>query len=191
LATKDTVIHSVENAYANSINASNQALARYNLKITDSLHAVVSTLKLNAVHPQLFLAPVDQGKPPAFVASENGVSSLYIRLISKGGVCHHIELTCHLLATGTRDSLLASIPFSGGGSSLGENVESSRQVPLPRQALEERRILVLITGSFSSDYDGANKVPFNEAFEFNFRESKYLTGVDLDFQRFKRKLNIQ
>ena len=40
IATKDTIIKKVDSTYIKSITASNEALAKYNLTITDSFHSV-------------------------------------------------------------------------------------------------------------------------------------------------------
>ena len=50
-STKDSIIKKVDSTYVKSIKASNEALAKYNLEITDSLHSVVSTLKLESAKP--------------------------------------------------------------------------------------------------------------------------------------------
>jgi hypothetical protein len=191
LSTKDSIIKRVENTYTSSIKASNEALARYNLQITDSLHAVVSSLKLNAANPQLLIAPLEPGKQPAFITKENGINKFSIQLISKGSTSYHILLSCYLIRDTTGNPILKSLPFSHGGSPLAENIISTRETDLPSEILAESRILVLLTGSFSKDPEGKFNIPFSAAFTFNFRENKYLMGIDMNFELLKKKLDIK
>jgi hypothetical protein len=53
LSMKDSIIKKVDDTYMKSIKSSNEALAKYNLEIKDSLNSVVSKLKINVLNPQL------------------------------------------------------------------------------------------------------------------------------------------
>mgnify|MGYP001545183379 FL=1 len=71
LSVKDTILKAVDTSYRKSIKASNEAIAKYHLKIIDSLHTVVGTLKLNSTNPQLAIAPVEGNNPPVYLENES------------------------------------------------------------------------------------------------------------------------
>ncbi len=101
IATKDTIINKVDSTYVRSIKASNEALAKYNLKITDSLHSVVSKLKLDAAKPQFLVAPFEKGKRPVFLTKDKDKNMFNIQFISKGGTSYNIILSCYLTISRT------------------------------------------------------------------------------------------
>ena len=191
LSTKDSIINSVQNAYATSIKASNEALARYNIRITDSMHSVVSTLKLNAANPQLLLAPLEPGKQPAFVQTVDGRKRFSVQFITKGGTSYHIDLTCCIMRDTVDYPLLQCLSFSRGAIPIVEDVTSTREVLVAPEIFLESKTLVLFTGRFSKDPEGNFTIPFNTAFNFNFRENKFLSALDLDFEALKKTIGIK
>ena len=189
---RDTIVKKVENTYENSIKASNDALAKYNLKITDSLHSVVNKLKLDATKPQLSLAPLEKNKRHFFLTKEDDKNILVIQFISDDGTSYNISLSCYLLADsgGYNFTILASQVLSVGESFLIKDVTRSSKIYIPEDILSRSKVAVYITGSFTKDPEGKYIIPFDYAFDYNFKEDKYITGLMLSFNRLKRQLNI-
>jgi hypothetical protein len=193
ISTKDTIIKKVDSTYAKSIKASNEALAKYNLKITDSLHSVVSKLKLDAAKPQILIAPLEKGRSPAFLTKDNDKNRFNIQFISKGGTCYHISLYCYLLKDRGHDDylLLGSSPLTIGESFLAEDVLRTKYLEISPGILVYPEVVVFLTGYFSKDPDGNILIPFNETFKFNFKENIYISGLEMKYDKIKKQLNIK
>lgn len=190
LSAKDTIIKKVEESYANSIKASNEALAKYNLKFNDSLHAVVSTLKLNSVNPQLLVAPFEPGKQPVFLSTNKDKKTFNIQFISKGGTCYHIYLRCYFLEQITHMTLLESDTIALGENFLTEGVSSTYTTYPRHDMLIRPDVIIFITGSFSKDPQGAVSIPFNAIIRFNFVTNSCLEGLEGDYNQLRKILNI-
>ncbi|MCK9209952.1 MAG: hypothetical protein M0P61_03850 [Ignavibacteriaceae bacterium] len=192
-STKETIIKKVDSSYVKSIRASNDALAKYNLKITDSLHSVVSKLKLDAAKPQILLAPLEKGKRPAFLTKDNDQNRFNIQFISKGGTSYNISLHCYLLKEIANDNyiILGSSPLTTGDSFLTEDVTRTKYLEITPNIFAYTEVIVFITGYFSKDYEGSIRIPYNEAFKFNFKENIYLFGWAMNYEKLKKKLSIE
>src|SRR5579863_4247860 len=94
LSTRNEILKGVDSSYNKSIKASNEALAKYHVKIVDSLHTVVGTLKLNSVHPQLAIAPVESHQP-VFLS---GADTLKIQFTAANSTCFNIQVEAYFLA---------------------------------------------------------------------------------------------
>lgn len=190
ISTKDSIIKKVDETYTNSIKASNEALAKYNLKITDSLHSVISKLKLNALNPQLSIAPVGGGYHPAFLDKDR--SKLNIQFISSGGTSYQIFVYCFLIKeTSVGNEILKADKLYFGEDFITENIKSTVWIDLSPAILDNSEILVFLTGSFSKDPQGKIIVPYNSAFMFNLKENKYISKLDMSFEQLKKNLNIK
>ncbi|RPI06748.1 MAG: hypothetical protein EHM64_01875 [Ignavibacteriae bacterium] len=189
-STKDTIVYEVKNAYTNSIKASNDALAKYHLRYSDSLHSVVSTLKLNALNSQLSISPVIDGKPPAYLNKDKDI--LFINFISKDGTTYNIILTCYLLiGKNYRPTLLKADKLASGESALIVETTRTLQTNISSNILLQPEVDIFITGSFSRDPEGKIKIPFNDGFTFNFKENKYLGGFDAEYSKIRAFLKIE
>jgi len=193
ILSKDLIIKKVDSTYINSIKATNEALAKYNLKFIDSLHAVVSKLKLNAVNPQLTLVPLEKDRhPSAFIQKNEEGNKLLIQFVSYGGTSYNILLTCYLiLESNSLYSILKSSKIFLGENFIPETVFTTTNIDLPQEIFNYPEVLVFITGSFSKDPQGKIIVPYDDAFKFNFKESKWLTHWAMRYTSLKAKLNIK
>jgi len=191
ISTKDSIIKKVDFTYTNSIRASNEALAKYNLKITDSLHSVVSRLKLNALNPQLSVAPLGEGFHPAFLNKDR--SKLNIQFVSTNGTCYNILIYCYLIkeigASGYE--ILKSQKLYVGEDFMTDDIKSTTNVDLSPVILDNSEILIFLTGSFTKDHQGKIVVPFNGAFRFNIKDNKYISKLDMSFEQLKKDLKIK
>lgn len=189
-STKDSIIKAVNIANINSIKATNEALAKYNLKFIDSLNSVVSTIKLKASNPQLSLAPCEKGKQIAFLNNEK--NKLNIQFVSKEGTSCNVLIYCYyLLVNGSRPEIINSSRVTFGESSITQDVITTLEADVSPDMLIQTKVVVFLTGSFSKDYEGNIKIPFNAGFEFDFKENKYLSGIDWEFKKLKRILKIE
>lgn len=191
ISTKDTIVDAVKNTFINSIKASNEALAKYNLKITDSMRSVVRKLKIDALNPQLRIRPLEKDKQPAFLSKSK--DKLQIQFISVGGTSYRIHLTCYFLqrVIGDHYTCINIHKFAHGDTFITENVSSTRDVPITPDILLKSEIIVYIHGSFTKDSEGNYIVPFDDVFEFNMKENKYIGGLDLNFAKLKEYLKIK
>lgn len=191
-STKDTIIKKVDSTYVKSIKASNEALAKYNLKVTDSLHSVISKLKLDASNPQILIAPLEKGKHPAFLVKENNKDLLKIQFISKGGTCYRIKIDCFFLmeiAPGNF-TIINAYPILFGESFLTEDVLRTTNIEITSNILTLPEVIVFLTGSFSKEPQGKSSVPFSDAFKYNFKDKIYISGTELKYDVIKKQLNI-
>lgn len=192
ITSKDSIIKEVKNTYANSIKSSNEALAKYNLRITDSLHSVIDKLKLNAVTSQLLVAPLSKGTRSIYVTNVEGQNKLNIKFISKGGTSYHILLTCYYLEqTYAGYSILGSVMASLGESYTVEDVVSTKAMDIPAYIFKKSNVVVFVTGSFTRDFEGKRIIPFNLLFKYNFKENKLITALETNFKKLKSELNIK
>jgi hypothetical protein len=191
-SVKDTIIKEVKNTYSNSIKASNEALAKYNLIITDSLHSVVSKLKLDASNPQLIVSPLEKGSQPVFISKENDKNILNIQFVSKGGTSNHVTLKCYILENSSHGYIvLQTRQFAQGESSITEGVLSTRKIELLPEVLLHSEVIIFLTGSFTKDSQGTIIVPFNDALSFNLKDNKYIAALEMDFKSLKQYLDIK
>jgi len=192
ISSKDSIIKEVKSTYTNSIKASNEALAKYNLKFTDSLHSVIDKLKLKAITSQLLVAPLSKGKKSIYITNVEGQNELNIKFISKGGTSYHILLTCYFIRkTNLGYTILGSDKITYGAGFIVEHVESTRSINIAPDMLLNTDVLVLLTGSFTKDPEGNIIIPFDYVFRFNFKKNKLINVYDVDYQRLKNVLKIK
>jgi hypothetical protein len=188
ISTKDSIIKAVNNTYTNSIKASNEALAKYNLNITDSLHAVVSKLKLDAVHPQLSVAPFDVGKQPVFLTKDKDQNIFNIQFVSSGGTCYKIILDYYILKeVNNQYVILQSGRMLFGDKFITDDIVTTCFINIPPEFLTYPEMIIFITGTFSKDPEGISSVPFNNTFKFNFKDNKY-SQWDTEYKKLKNKI---
>ncbi len=69
-------------------------------------------------------------------------------------------------------------------------MERTKSIPISPTIIGQSDVTVLLTGTFSKDPQGRIIIPYNQAFEFNFLEKKYINGLELDYEMIKKELNI-
>ncbi|MFZ1281729.1 MAG: hypothetical protein WAR59_12890 [Ignavibacteriaceae bacterium] len=185
---KDTIINKVDSTYKNSIKSSNEALAKYNLVITDSLRAVINKLKLESSKPQLVMYALEQGYQPAFLSEKDSVDIFNIQFFSIGGTCYDIVYDCYLLED---NGVLLQKYDMRDGDFLTEGIRRTELVKIKKSILQLDKVIVFLYGSFSKDPGGEYKVNYNEAFLFNFRDNKYISKADIDYDKIKKILGIK
>lgn len=197
LSTKDTIIGAINATYINSIKASNEALAKYNLVIRDSLKSIVSKLELGALSPQLLIAPQEKERSVVYLSENN--SKLNIKFISKAGTSYNISIYYYIIK-GIYDKntqinfgdieVLDQGVLGVGRGFIPENVESTRYISISPDFLNYNELSVYLRGSFTKDPDGKIIVPYNEAFIFNFKEKSFVTKYEFRYEILDKLLNI-
>jgi hypothetical protein len=191
ISVRETVLKRVDSSYNRSIKASNEALAKYHIKIIDSLHTVVGTLKLNANNPQLALAPVTQGRQPIFL-EKDGSDTLKIQFISANNTAYHIRLTAYFfLQIGENSQLLEKEAYGDGQSFINTGLTRTLTSTIQRDLLLYPQIKIVLYGSFSKDPYEKEIIPYLEVIDFNFRDNKFLGKSEIDVKKFKTWLSIQ
>jgi hypothetical protein len=180
LSIKDTILKEVDTSYRKSIKASNEAIAKYHLKIIDSLHTVVGTLKLNSANPQLAVAPVDGNNPPVYLENESS-DTFKIKFISANSTSYHIRIKAYfILSTDRRLFLMDSAIIFKGQQFINTQVVSTQSLVISNKLLSLGRIVVALKGSFSKDPFEKEIIPYLQAFEFDFRTNKFVGKIEMD-----------
>lgn len=189
VSTKDSIIKKVDETYIYSIKASNEALAKYNLEITDSLHSVINKLKLNTLRPQLRLAPLEKGYQSVFLNKERTILNMQFK--SNGGTSYNIKMYYYFIKiTDIGYRILYSDILFHGETFITDEVKTTAPINELPPILDDPDILIFLTGSFTKDPEGKINVPYNEAISFNFKENKFIAKLDMSFEQLKKDLNI-
>jgi|SRR5579863_8280086 len=179
LSVKDSIKNDVENSYNRSIKASNDALAKYHLKIIDSLHTVVGTLKLNTLNPELAIAPEDNG-PPMYLSGDN-LDTIKIKFLSANTTSYHIRVAAYFITLRNSYAVrLGKDSIFSGQFFLNEGVTRTIAIPEPPNVKGLPDVFVVLNGSFSKDPFEKEIVPYQETVRFNFRDNKFVSKVQFD-----------
>jgi len=81
-------------------------------------------------------------------------------------------------------------PLFIGESFLAEGITRTKSIEVLQPLLEQSEVIIFLTGYFSKDTQGLIIIPFNHAFIFDFKENIYKSGLELEYDKLKRKLNI-
>ena len=185
----------IDSSYAKSIKASNEALAKYNLRLVDSLHSVASTINSKTSIAQLEIDAVRDGKSPIYLSSEGENRKLNIRMISANATSYNIRLNIYIVKEPVDEkSILDYIIDPGGYIYLVPDRERTYSSLIKRNLLDYEKLLIIMLGKFSRDEKGKEMLEFKSAFDFNFKENKLLqfrpTINHLAFQQFLDFLKI-
>jgi hypothetical protein len=192
IKTKDTILNMVERTYIKSIEATNKALADYNLEITDSLTNVINQLEINALNPQLIIAPLDKNSPFAYLNDENGEEELNIKFNSVEGTSYNINLKYYFIDQQGYGKIYKSGTLTIGNEFLTQNITRTYSIVVTDKNLKNfDNLLVLIKGSFTKDPEGQIVIPYNSAFNFNFKENKLIRKMQVDYEELKNRLKIK
>lgn len=83
----------VDSAYGKSITASNEALAKYNLILIDSMNTVSKKVNYKALgEPQLALAGSNESGSPIYIDIKNGDSTINFKVISVNNIAYNISI---------------------------------------------------------------------------------------------------
>ncbi len=173
----------LDSSYEKSIRASNQALAQYNLILIDSLHTVTTRINSKSVDlPQLSIAPfIPRSSPPVYLDSSNNEAYFKVKFTSENNIAFNINIKYYLLICrlAQKRELLTDWNFVDTGylfwqeAYLVQNRFRTRGFILKPQYQNLDCLMVFMQGTFSSDRQNKNKIPFREAVYFNTKLNQF------------------
>lgn len=181
LKVKDTIINKVDDAYQRSIYASNEALAKYNLQITDSLNSVISTLRFDAVKTNLVMVVSDKGIPPAYFVKEGNKDILNLRFTAQGGTCYNIDIEYYIIGEDSM-SILQEGKIMQGSYILYENISTTYSLKINPVIFNDSNMILLLRGSFSLDPMDESQVRFDRILKIDLKERKFISFGDIDYE---------
>ena len=191
ISARETILQRVDSSYTKSLKASNEALAKYHVKIIDSLHTVVGTLKINSAHPQLALAPIANNRPPVFLNSD-GSDTLKFQFIAANSTCFNIHVEAYyFLDTDHGDQLLYKDTLFTDRVFINTDVTSTIACQVRADLLALPRVLIVLYGSFSRDAMEDDKIPYLEAVKFDFRNNRFLEKPMIIESKFKALIGLK
>ncbi|MBK8090067.1 MAG: hypothetical protein IPK31_20305 [Chitinophagaceae bacterium] len=176
----------VDSSYAKSIKASNEALAKYNLILIDSLQNVASSINLRTAQSQLAVEPVINGVPPIYLIEDG--KTVRIKMQSINGTSYNIKINSYfvkILANGKAKILhYEVVPFTDNFLAA----DRTRTIGFDINSLvrNEELVFIVLLGSFTRDNQGNEKVNYGEAYKFDFKNNKYIgRGAELNLKYFE------
>lgn len=192
LSIKDSIYKKVEESRLKITESTIKAFGEYNLQITDSFKRVINKLKLNSINPQLSLALVEKNMPQAYIKDENGRKILYFVLTSSEGISYNLSLRCYILEEQKDWVILKSDILTIGNPMVLKDSRSPKFIDITNcKFVDKTELIVFITGIFSKDPEGKYNLPFNMAFNYNFKENKFISALDMNFIGLKNSLGIK
>ena len=185
----------VDSSYAKSIKASNDALAKYNLVLIDSMKRVAGGKSALA---QLVVAPASIGDtPPIYVSSDsNNNKTLHIKFVSSLATSYKINFRLYIVSEIGYNFILHQINVINQDVFIVPDVFKTFRFPLlPNlNTHEQDDVFLVLIGTFSRDPSGNVILPYRQSFHFNIRDNKYINSTkDLDykgFDEFRKRNNI-
>ena len=170
----------IDSSYLKSIRASNEALAKYNLMLVDSLHLVAGTINTKGSLAQLSIDAVDgNGRAPLYSLQDSTGTFLKIRYISANATSYNIHFTAYILKQYPRDfrvlqydsaSLESPFLLNGPFRTFSMKLDSA--------ILQDKYLYVIILATFSRDNEGASFINYETAYSYNFKDNKFIGRED-------------
>jgi len=179
ISIKDTILNRVEASNLKIIKATNDGLEKYNLVFIDSLKSIKPVNK-----PQISFLAAGENSPEEYVSNEDGDDILNIKMKSINNIAFNIELKYCVLSNNRLDKFKESIKVLECSNYINK---ISHQMLIPGNFATVKIDLnktwlnlqceIYFYGTFSSDVEGKNKIPFRNAIIYDFPNRKYL-GTD-------------
>lgn len=166
----------VDISYQNSIRNSNEALAKYNLILIDSLRKVESNINKSVVNkPQLTVAPADKiTGPPIYLETRDNEKTINVKLLSQNNTSYNINIKYFLFRCLQMPNKDYSYNFISTGqfsdrNHLTQSRFATETIPLKTNFNNLECYIVLLLGSFSADQENTLKFKFEESYYFEPR----------------------
>src|SRR5260221_10400607 len=153
----------IDSSYQKSIKASNEALAKYNLVLIDSLHHVANSINIKTYEPQLTVASAGAGVIPMRLSVRDGINYLDVKFMSANATSYQIKIAWYVLKNEDTIILLDHGKTFPGEKFIVPGVNSTVSFPLSESTAKENVVYVILLGEFSKDRDGKNKIPYRQA----------------------------
>ncbi len=188
----------LDSSYLKSIKTSNEALAKYNLVLIDSLNKVSNRIEIESFkQPQFCLRAVQDGKQPIFMDKEGNKDILVIQFRSINNTSYNVKLKISLFKI-TNVNGARIFEFVNGSTGIGKrNILVAGDIFSLTYELEPswmniEKSLLVITAMFDSQ--NRTGLKYEDAAYFNFKENKSggkLDGVILDSLKKKFKEEVE
>ncbi|MFT3911507.1 MAG: hypothetical protein QM737_18935 [Ferruginibacter sp.] len=198
LASRDS-IHSVEDSmlnvkynlrvdssYQKSIKASNEALAKYNLVLVDSLNRATEKINIKtAAMPQISLTPNEkEGTPNIYLSKEGSEDVLNFRIISMKNIAYNLSLKYCIVKPIGNVKFINSVQVIDCGTLtpqkkfLNENTFFTPYISIKPEWLQIDSSIVFVYGTFSADIDNKKIIQYHEGRLFSFKGNTIAGSVD-------------
>lgn len=171
----------LDSSYEKSIKASNEALAKYNLILLDSLTTVTQKINLKGLKDaQFIIKPAAVGETsPVYFTTEGNTQSLRIKFQSYNNTCYNIELRYLFLTYEQKNTQFIYSTIDTGDvffakNFLTENIVSTGIIDIDNKYLTLKNVIVLFVGKFSLDPENKNVRFFNEGLFCDFSNKSTL-----------------
>lgn len=175
----------LDSSYSKSIRASNQALAKYNLVLIDSLQTVSNKINIKSINkPQLALAAAELGTTaPIYMSKDSVGNSIKIKFVSSNNTSYNITIKFYLLQCKQEADMIVYSTIDSGylfrdRSSLVQDRFATAGIGLKPQYLNLDCCIILMIGKFSVDIESFYQIPFQEAIIFDIRNNRIVGPAD-------------
>lgn len=177
----------VDSSYSKSIKASNEALAKYNIVLIDSMRRVAGG---NTLLAQLGIVAATPGSsPPVYVTNDNNSKIVNIKMNSSLATSYNISFKVYGISWLGENFVHHFVsPALGDNDLLVTNVDRTFRFPIPNNTIfnQEDDVFLVIIGTFSRDETAKYTTSFQTAIVFNFKDNKFLGAVSsFNFKKFK------
>lgn len=169
--TQNRIQAIVDSSYAKSIKASNEALAKYNLTLVDSLHQVASNINTKTSLAQLTVDAISERGSPLYLHKDSAGTFLQIRYIASNATCYNIHFNAYIIKTYLTDIKVLNFENQIGGFLVPEH-QRTMKILLDPYTLQENSLMVIIIGSFTRDYDSKTVIDYKAAYGYDFKNNK-------------------
>ena len=178
-------IERLDSSYSKSIRASNEALAKYNLELVDSLNRVTNKINNKSINkPQFSVAPAEAGTtPPMHLTKEENENYLAVKFISTNNVSYNIKIRFCILKCAFENkhiiySALDTVAPFYDKKFLIQNVFSTALIPIKPEFLQMENSIIFFTGTFSSDEANKDVSHFEDAYFYDLKNNKQNSPLD-------------
>ena len=178
-------IERLDSSYTKSIKASNDALAKYNLELVDSLNRVTNKINTKSNNrPQFSISAAASGAtPPMYMIKKDEQNLLAVKVVSNNNTSYNIEIRFYILGyEEERNKLFFSTIDTGGifydSKFLVQDVSSTAFIRIKPELMQIQNSIVYFNGSFSADFENKDVSNFEAAYFFDFKHNKQQGALD-------------
>lgn len=163
----------VDSSYSKSIQASNEALAKYNLILVDSMKRVAAGGNYSTGQLSVLVDGISS-KPPIYLDTLDGLINLKVQFTSSQATSYNIDFKMYCVSPIGKNFVVHYIGISDRKNFfIVPQTHSSLNYILPNSLrFPEDDFFIVIYGTFSRDNSGKIIVPYRETFLFNAKENK-------------------
>lgn len=176
----------LDSSYTKSIKASNEALAKYNLVLIDSLEKATQKINIKSQKkPQVAVRAPYLNNPSMYLSDKGNKKYLNVRFISADNKAYNITNSWCIISLdqiGTQNFLTVYQCKTAPGTKklmLEEN-ESTLDILVDSTWLSLDSTYVLLYGTFSSDQKNEDKYEYSQGFKFSFKQNKVMQELAVE-----------